>query len=254
MSVPIPLELVDALRAARAVVVLTGAGISAESGIATFRDAMDGLWAKFDPSELATPEAFARDPAMVTRWYDERRLRCAKVRPNPGHQALAKLEQELAREHRSFMLITQNVDRLHQKAGSVNVVELHGSIWVWRCVTCGVEKEYRGGAFDSYPPACGCGGVLRPGVVWFGESLPAEAIRASEKALAACDLFFSVGTSSVVFPAADFIHAAQAAGARTVEVNLEPTPVSHLADWSIFGKAGEVLPFLVAEKAAKQGD
>ena len=245
MRLVIPDSLVDALREARAVVALTGAGVSAESGIPTFRDAMEGLWAKFDPSQLATPEAFDRDPEMVTRWYDWRRQKCAAAKPNPAHLALAELEKHFAARKRSFTLLTQNVDRLHQAAGSRNVVELHGTLWVWRCTRCGVEREERGVAFKEYPPRCVCGGARRPAVVWFGEMLPEDAIRKAQDALETCDLFFSIGTSAVVEPAASFIHAARRRGAKTAEINRDPTPISNAVDWSLLGKAGEVLPELV---------
>lgn len=198
MKKNLPAEVIEALRKAKSVVALTGAGVSAESGIPTFRDAMTGLWAKYDPMELATPQAFARDPEMVSRWYDERRQNCALVKPNPGHYAMARMEKRLIERGGEFTLLTQNVDRLHQAAGSGNVVELHGSIWEWRCRRCGVGLEERGGPFGQYPPRCACGGIRRPGVVWFGERLPVGAIRDSERALVGCDLFFSVGTSAVV--------------------------------------------------------
>jgi NAD-dependent deacetylase len=237
--------LVDALREARAVVVLTGAGVSAESGIPTFRDAMDGLWAKFDPHELASPEGFERDPKTVTRWYDWRREKCAAAKPNAAHLALARLENHLAAQQRAFTLLTQNVDRLHQAAGSRNVVELHGTIWVWRCTRCGIEREERGVPFKEYPPRCACGGARRPAVVWFGEMLPEDAMQQAGDALEACDLFFSIGTSAVVEPAASFIHHARRRGAKTVEINREPTPITPVVDWSLPGKAGEILPEVV---------
>jgi NAD-dependent deacetylase len=237
--------LVDALREARTVVVLTGAGVSAESGIPTFRDAMDGLWSKFDPHELASPEGFARDPKTVTRWYDWRREKCGAAKPNAAHLALARLENHLATQERAFTLLTQNVDRLHQAAGSRNVVELHGTIWVWRCTRCGIEREERGGPFRNHPPRCACGGVRRPAVVWFGEMLPEDAMEKARDALAACDLFFSIGTSAVVEPAASFIHLARRHGAKTVEINREPTPITSVVDWSLPGKAGEILPEVV---------
>jgi len=237
-------DLVDALQAARAVVVLTGAGVSAESGIPTFRDAREGLWAKYDPLELATPEAFDRDPETVARWYDWRREKCAAAKPNPAHRALAGLEKQLAARERGFTLLTQNVDRLHQAAGSENVVELHGTLWVWRCTRCGVEHEERDVPFREYPPRCACGGARRPGVVWFGELLPEQALQQAHDALEACDFFFSIGTSAVVEPAASFIHAARRRGAKTVEINRDPTPISNAVDWSMPGKAGEILPAL----------
>jgi NAD-dependent deacetylase len=246
MPAVVPVTLVNALRDARAVVVLTGAGVSAESGIPTFRDPMEGLWAKYDPSELATPEAFARDPEMVTRWYDWRRERCAAAKPNPAHVALARLERHLDQQRR-FTLLTQNVDRLHQSAGSCNVIELHGTLWVWRCTRCGIEREEREVPFKEYPARCACGGALRPAVVWFGETLPEKALQKTYDALQTCDLFFSIGTSAVVEPAAGFIHTARGHGAKTVEINLDPTPISRAVDWSLLGKAGEILPELAKQ-------
>lgn len=238
-------NLVGEFREARAVVVLTGAGVSAESGIPTFRDAMEGLWAKYDPSQLATPEAFDRDSEIVTRWYDWRREKCATAKPNPAHLALARLEEHLATQERGFTLLTQNVDRLHQAAGSRNVVELHGTLWVWRCTRCGIEREERTVPFQEYPPRCACGGARRPAVVWFGEMLPEQALKQAHDALATCDFFFSVGTSAVVEPAANFIYSVRHRGAKTVEINRDATPISRVVDWSLLGKAGEVLPELV---------
>jgi NAD-dependent deacetylase len=241
----IPDSLVRALREAREVVVLTGAGVSAESGIPTFRDAMEGLWAKFDPGQLATPEAFARDPETVSRWYDWRREKCAAAKPNPAHLTLAKLEKNLTAQERDFTLLTQNVDRLHQAAGSGNVVELHGTLWVWRCTRCGIEREERAAPFKEYPPRCACGGARRPAVVWFGETLPEPALEQVHGALESCDLFLSIGTSALVEPAASFIHIARRHGAKTVEINRDATPISGIVDWSLRGKAGEILPELV---------
>ena len=238
-------SLVSALREARAVVVLTGAGVSAESGIPTFRDAMDGLWAKFDPYVLASPEGFARDPETVTRWYDWRREKCAAAKPNAAHLALVELESKFAARERAFTLLTQNVDRLHHAAGSRSIVELHGTIWVWRCTRCGAEREEREIPFKEHPPRCVCGGARRPSVVWFGEMLPEAAMRKAGDALEMCDLFFSIGTSAVVEPAASFIHTARRHGAKTVEINREPTPVTSVVDWSLIGKAGEILPEVV---------
>jgi NAD-dependent deacetylase len=245
MRPSIPDPLAELLRGAQAVVVLTGAGVSAESGIPTFRDAMEGLWAKYDPSQLATPEAFDRDAETVTRWYDWRRAKCAAAKPNPAHLALARLERQRTAQKRGFTLLTQNVDRLHQAAGSRNVVELHGTLWVWRCTRCGAEREEREVPFKEYPPRCACGGARRPSVVWFGEILPEQALGQAHNALATCDLFFSVGTSAVVEPAASFIHIARGRGAKTVEINRDPTPVSRVVDWSLLGRAGEILPELV---------
>ena len=221
----IPDSLVEALREAPEIVVLTGAGVSAESGIQTFRDAMEGLWAKFDPSQLATPEAFARDPETVARWYDSRREKCGAAKPNPAHLALARLEKHFAEQRRGFTLLTQNVDRLHQAAGSMDVIEQHGSLWVWRCVDCGQEAEERGPAFTTYPPRCSCGGLKRPGVVWFGEILPEQAFLQAQKAVETCDLFMSLGTSSLVNPAARLIDLATGHGARVLEVNPLEAPI-----------------------------
>ncbi|MCX8091322.1 MAG: NAD-dependent deacylase [Verrucomicrobiae bacterium] len=236
-----PNELLEALRSARFVVALTGAGVSAESGIPTFREPMDGWWARFRPEDLATPEAFARDPATVTRWYEWRRQLCAKAKPNPAHRALVQLE----RRCRRVSLITQNVDRLHQAAGSQNVVELHGTLWEWRCVRCGQQREERQPLRD-FPPLCSCGGLRRPAVVWFGEALPEAALARAYHDAAACDVFFAIGTSAVVWPAAELAHVARQHGARLVEINVRPTPLTSLADWVLTGRAGEVLPALVA--------
>jgi NAD-dependent deacetylase len=244
-SFSIPDELVVAVRTARSVAVLTGAGVSAESGIPTFRDAMGGLWAKFRPEDLATPDAFERDPSTVTRWYDERRQKCALARPNAGHFALAQWQQRCP----GFLLVTQNVDRLHQAAGSRDVVELHGTLWVWRCVNCGREREERG-VFNEFPPRCACGGKRRPAVVWFGEALPEGVLQKAYHGAETCDLFFSIGTSAVVYPAADLAHVARRSGARIVEVNAEPTPLTALADWALTGRSGQVLPELVARAFA----
>jgi NAD-dependent deacetylase len=239
-------ELVSLLRSADRIAVLTGAGVSAESGVPTFRDALTGLWAKFDPAELATPEAFSRDPRLVSRWYDERRCNVARCAPNAGHVALAELQRRTEARGGRLTLITQNVDRLHQAAGSTDVIELHGTLWVWRCVDCGDEAEERGPAFEVHPPRCACGGLRRPGVVWFGESLPAEALLRAQRAAGSCRLFLSLGTSSVVYPAAGLIDLAAGNGARLVEVNPQETPYSGRADWSIRGATGGVLPELVA--------
>lgn len=238
-----------ALRDARGIVVLTGAGISAESKIPTFRDAMSGLWKDFDPQKLATPQAFAADPATVTRWYDWRRLGCLAAEPNPGHIALARLEASVTARGSAFTILTQNVDGLHQRGGAKNVVEMHGSIMRWRCTFTGRECEPEPIAFESFPPQSphseSEAALLRPCVVWFGEMLPERAIEAAADAMETCDLLVSVGTSSVVYPAAGYIDLAMRIGARSAEVNPEPTPYSDLVTWSIRGRAGEVLPRVV---------
>lgn len=234
-------ELLNLLRTAHSIAVLTGAGVSAESGIPTFRDALSGYWATFDPEQLATPQAFARDAEMVSRWYDERRCNVAKCSPNAGHVALADFQKRIVSDGREFTLITQNVDRLHQSAGSTDIIELHGSLWVWRCEICDKETEERGPAFGKYPIHCICGGLRRPGVVWFGEELPRQAIAAAQRAALSCDLFMSLGTSSVVYPAAGLIDEALHSGARLLEINPQETPYSADAHWSIRGTSGQVL-------------
>jgi len=238
-------EVAAALRSARQVVILTGAGISSESGIPTFRDALTGLWAKYDPAELATPQAFARDPALVSRWYDARRCQVARCRPNRGHVALARLQRAMLAKGLACTLITQNVDRLHQAAGAADVIELHGTLWIWRCLDCRASSEELGPPFATYPRRCRCGGLRRPDVIWFGEMLPEAAFSSSQEAVAWCDYFISVGTSSVVYPAAGLIEQALASGAKTLEVNSRPTPFTEHVTWSIRGKSGEVLPKLV---------
>jgi NAD-dependent SIR2 family protein deacetylase len=243
----IPDNLVAVLRRARRVTVLTGAGISAESGIPTFRDQVTGFWANYDPQKLATSEGFKADPALVTRWYDERRLQCAAAKPNPGHVAIAELEKWYESRGSTFTLITQTVDRLHQAAGSQSVVELHGTLWLWRCIQCGQEQEERGGSFPSYPLLCACGGMRRPSVVWFGEELPAVALRHAEITSGNCDIFLSIGTSGRVYPAALLAKESVRSGACLVEVNPIPTALTPTAHWALTGNAGVILPFLVQQ-------
>lgn len=222
-------------------VALTGAGISAESGIPTFRGA-GGLWRSYKPEQLATPEAFFADPDLVWEWYEWRRGLIAKAEPNPGHLALAALEERKP----DFTLVTQNVDGLHDRAGSRRIVKLHGDIWIDLCVDCDGEETV--GPYESRLSThrCGCGGLLRPGVVWFGESLPPDAWEEAERAVRRAQLVLVIGTSAVVYPAAGLVPLAKSAGARVLEVNLEETPFSPLVDWSYRGKAGELLPLLLA--------
>lgn len=229
----------DWLVHARRVAVLTGAGVSAESGVPTFRGA-GGLWRGFRAEELATPEAFQQDPVNVWTWYDWRRGLIAGCEPNPAHHALVRLEAESP----EFLLITQNVDGLHERAGNRRITRLHGSIWELRCTGCGTAVDNREVPLSALPPRCGCGALQRPGVVWFGESLPAEAWNMAEDAVLACDLLLVVGTSAVVYPAASLIGMAREAGARVVEVNREPSAQSRSAHIVIPGNAGEVLPWL----------
>lgn len=240
-DVHVPEGLVEVLREARSVTVLTGSGVSAESGVPTFREAQTGLWARFDPEELATPEAFARDPSVVWEWYEWRRELVNKAAPNPGHEALAELERHMPQ----FVLITQNVDGLHRRAGSQNVVELHGNIRRSKCSREGDIIEPREDDMDT-PPSCPrCGAMLRPDVVWFGEMLPAWALQEAYTAARNCDLFFSIGTSGVVQPAASLAFEALRSGAVVAEVNPGETPLTRHADYALRGLSGEVLPAFV---------
>ncbi|HSB73376.1 MAG TPA: NAD-dependent deacylase [Candidatus Methylomirabilis sp.] len=222
------------------VVVLTGAGVSAESGVPTFRGE-GGLWRQYRTEDLATPEGFRRDPALVWEWYDWRRQLIARCEPNPAHHAIAALE----RGCRDFLLITQNVDGLHRKAGSQRLVELHGNLWRVRCPSEGTITERPEVPLRPIPPRCECGELLRPDVVWFGESLPSDAMREAFEAAGSCDVMLVVGTSALVQPAASLPLVSQEHGAYVVEVNLEPTPLTAIADESHHGRAGEILPRLL---------
>jgi NAD-dependent deacetylase len=232
------------LASARAVLVLTGAGVSAESGVPTFRGP-EGLWRQFRPEDLATAEAFERDPKLVWEWYAWRRERIAPLRPNAAHVALAALEARVP----EFLLATQNVDGLHAVAGSRKLSELHGSLWRVRCVSCAVRREERSVPLRELPPRCACGGLLRPDVVWFGEPLPEGEIERVMLAGRAADVVLVVGTSSLVYPAAAIAPIARSAGAFVVEVNPEETPLSPLAHVSFRSKAAELVPQLVGEAA-----
>jgi NAD-dependent deacetylase len=249
----IPTNLIEALRTARRVTVLTGAGVSAESGVPTFREAQTGpstgsgqvLWAQYQPEDLATPEAFLRNPRLVWEWYAWRRARVGEVQPNPGHFALAEMEARLAQRGAAFTLITQNVDGLHQRAGSRNVIELHGNIQRVKCFDEGdviAAWEETG----ELPPRCPhCGGLLRPDVVWFGEMLPTAALELAYNAAKECDVFFSIGTSGLVQPAASLARLALKAQAVVVEINPQETPLTPSVTVALMGKSGEVLPKLV---------
>jgi NAD-dependent deacetylase len=235
----LPLDaLVSALRESRHLCVLTGAGISAESGVPTFRDAQSGLWSKYDPLDLATPEAFLRDPGLIWRWYRWRRELVAEAQPNAGHLALARLADLLPR----LTLVTQNVDGLHQRAGSRNVIEFHGNLFEDRCFVEGCVVECDASA--DIPVCPGCGSQVRPGVVWFGETIPEGALNESIAAAQQCDVFLSIGTSSLVYPAAGLAEVASAAGAFVAEINPNPTGLAAGFDEVIAGNAGEVLPEL----------
>ncbi len=237
----VPESLVTTLRGAQKVAVLTGSGISAESGVPTFRDAQTGLWARYDPVELATPEAFERDPRLVWEWYAWRRELVGKAAPNPGHAALAELESRVP----DLVLLTQNVDGLHRRAGSQNVIELHGNIMRSKCSVEGVLVEPREDDIEV-PPSCpGCGAFLRPDVVWFGEPLPAGALEEAFDAARDCDVFLSIGTSGLVQPAASLAFEALQHESVVVEVNPDDTPLTRNAEYALRGHAGEVLPALV---------
>lgn len=228
------------IQACRSLCVLTGAGVSAESGVPTFRG-KDGLWKRRDPMSLATPEAFSENPAEVWEWYQWRREKIRGCEPNAGHLAIAAVE----REKPDFLLITQNVDGLHRAAGSRRMVEIHGNIWVVRCTACGREREDRS-RFDALPPRCAsCGGLLRPGVVWFGETLPREAAGAAEEMLHRCEVLIVAGTSALVAPASGYAAVAKRGGALVIEVNPGETPVSGLCDAAIRYRSAEALPALL---------
>lgn len=237
----LPEDLVARLRDCRSVAVLTGAGVSAESGIPTFRDAQSGLWARFRPEELATPAAFRRDPALVWKWYAWRRAAVERASPNAAHVALARMESLFA----SFTLITQNVDGLHAAAGSHEVIELHGSLRRFKCFDNGHPAALPAGADEAPPPCALCGSLLRPDVVWFGEGLPRDALERAGAAARDCEVFLSIGTSALVHPAAQLPMDALAAGAALIEINRDPTPLSRSATWSLQGSAGLILPALV---------
>lgn len=232
----------DLLRTAERVTALTGAGISAESGVPTFRGP-DGLWRQFRAEDLATPQAFSRDPRLVWEWYDWRRRKIASVESNPGHMILAKWENVFPQ----FVLITQNVDGLHAKAGSRNIVELHGNIWKTRCTRDDAVADNFETPLKTIPPLCpSCGSLLRPHIVWFGESLDSAVISRAFAASASCDVMLVIGTSAYVQPAASLPIQARESGAKIIEINPEATPLTASADISIRGKAGDILPLIDA--------
>lgn len=235
----LPEELPAALQAARHVCVLTGAGVSAESGIPTFREAQTGLWEKFDPLELATPQAFLRDPTLVWRWYRWRRGLVANAEPNAGHRALAQLASLVPR----LTLVTQNVDGLHQRAGSPEVIEFHGNLFENRCFA---ENRIVDCDQNADVPQCPeCGAPVRPGVVWFGEAIPEACLNESFAAATDCDVFLSIGTSALVFPAAGLASSARDAHALIVEINPDDTELSSQFDVTLRGNAGTIVPELV---------
>lgn len=230
------------LREAESVAVITGAGISAESGVPVFRGA-GGLWRQFRPEELATPQAFENDPALVWEWYNWRRELIAATKPNAGHRALVEIEKAAD----DFTLVTQNVDGLHDLAGSLNILKLHGDIWETECTLCGERSVNREVPLQRLPPHCSCHpqALLRPAVVWFGEALPFATWEKAETSVKRAELLLVVGTSAVVYPASGLIAIGMRNGARTVEINPQITPVSDTVDLRLGGNAAEILPDLV---------
>ena len=234
-------DLLRMLRAARHVAVLTGAGVSAESGIPTFRAAQVGLWARYQPEDLATPEAFERNPGLVWDWYAWRGEIVRGARPNPGHFALAEMQRRVPK----LSLITQNVDGLHQRAGSTDVIELHGNIGRTKCSRENIVIDQWAETGETPPRCPRCGAYLRPDVVWFGERLPPAALEAAAQAAHTCDVFFSIGTSALVEPAASLARVALRRGAAVVEVNPTITPLTARATFVLQGASGEILPALI---------
>ncbi len=239
---PIPPELVQLLAQARHVMVLTGAGVSAESGVPTFREAQSGLWQRFRPEELATVAAFDRDPHTVWAWYEWRRELVGRALPNAGHVALA----ELATLVPKLTLVTQNVDGLHQRAGSAGVIEFHGNLFENRCIACQLPAPELARPCPVPPGCAACGGLLRPGVVWFGEAIPGQALNEAIAAADDCGVFLSVGTSAMVYPAAGLAQRAMQAGATLIEVNPQPSGLSALAEHVLRAPSGVALPALVS--------
>lgn len=242
-------ELRRRVRSAERVVAFTGAGVSRESGLATFRGGDDtSLWSRFRPEELATPQAFAEHPERVWGWYGWRHRTASAADPNPAHHALARLPRLFP----SFLLVTQNVDGLHQRAGSEGVLELHGTLRHARCHACGRRMDMGRALEESpdEPPRCECGGRYRPAVVWFGEPLPEETLRRAMGEASRCDLLLAVGTSATVYPAAGLIELAHRGGGAVIEVNPEATAFSSVADLRLALPAGEALPAL--ERAMEQ--
>lgn len=232
-------KLINALKNARKVAVLTGAGVSAESGVPTFRGE-EGLWKKFHPEELANYDAFMRNPELVWEWYQWRRSMIYDIEPNPGHYALVELGKKY-----DLTLITQNIDGLHEKAGSANIIELHGNIRRNKCASCGRMYDGEISVEQKDLVKCQCGGNIRPDVVWFGEALPAEAFRNAFRAAETCDVFFSIGTSALVQPAAQLPLTAKESGAYVVEVNPDRTVITAYLDEHLHGSSGEIMPRLL---------
>jgi NAD-dependent deacetylase len=235
-------EFFDKLHSAKKICFFTGAGISAESGIATFRG-KDGIWNKMKPEELANFNAFMRNPDLVWEWYQHRRDIVHKVQPNAGHLAIAELEKYF-----DVTIVTQNIDNLHRRAGSTKIFELHGNIERNFCIDCNTFYNSPEFEFTTTAPKCKkCGGLVRPDVVWFGETLPQDQFSDGEKAAEWSDICFVVGTSAVVYPAAYIPMSAKRGGSYLVEINIETTELSSYADYSLFGKAGEILPEIIKQ-------
>jgi len=239
VSLTLSKKLHSLLTSSTRVVVFTGAGISAESGVPTFR-AAQGLWKEFPVEKLATPQAFAEDPVRVWQWYCWRRELISKTHPNAGHRAIVRFEGFFD----DFHLITQNVDGLHGFAGSRRMLKLHGDIWDVICSSCERSRLELTPVLSPLPPRCQCGGILRPGVVWFGEALPSRVFAAAVEAASKAQLFFSIGTSAEVYPAAQLPQIAKLHGAYVVEINVERSALAHIAHEVLLGKAGEILPEL----------
>lgn len=237
----LPEKIRSALLNAERVVAFTGAGISAESGIPTFRG-KEGLWTKFRPEELASVSGFLSNPSLVWAWYQERRRIIAEAQPNPAHIALAEMEKL----YPHVVIITQNVDRLHHRAGSTTIIELHGNIEENYCIDCAAEYNSEIDVTEQQPPRCPqCGGLIRPAVVWFGELLPEEEFRRAEEEAQSADVFFSIGTSAEVYPAAQLPFLARTHGALLIEINPDPTMISEIAHLIIRSSAATALPALV---------
>jgi NAD-dependent deacetylase len=232
----IPSDLIDLMANTNYLVVLTGAGVSAESGMPTFRGE-DGFWRKYNAMDLATPEAFAGDPKLVWEWYDYRRGILDKVGPNRAHEVIVEMEKHYPK----FQLITQNVDGLHMKAGNKSMIEIHGNLWKVKCQSCTYKGVFNDVPLKSNPPKCNCGGLLRPDVVWFGESLDFDNIETATAVLRSCDTVLVVGTSGVVQPAASFPFIAAESGAEIIESNIEPTPITSICKYAMHGKATVLL-------------
>lgn len=242
-------EILKKLRTAKSVVYFTGAGISAESGISTFRGA-GGIWNKLKPEELANFNAFLKNPDMVWEWYQYRRSVLKDAKPNPAHIAIADSESYFD----NVTVITQNVDNLHKRAGSTTIYELHGNIERNYCIRCNTYYNIPDLPFENKAPKCECGGLIRPDVVWFGEYLPQDVFAASEEAAKNCDVMFIVGTSAVVYPAAQIPILARKHGAYLIEINLEPTEITYSVDSSLMGKAGVILPGVLNELKDKKSN